>query len=100
MHACRSRFSAPQHEVAARKMAKGYKGKGGGARRRQQGSEEEQPKKWARKYLQAVDSKWHFGKASLRAYASETGSPFYTKGKSDAEHLALRNLLGRLTPPT
>ncbi|CAE7346844.1 unnamed protein product [Symbiodinium natans] len=81
-------------------MGKGYKGKGGGARRRSQGSEDEQPKKWERKYLQAVDSKWHFGKANLRAYASDTGSPFYTKGKSDAEHLALRSLSERLTPAT
>lgn len=77
----------------------GYKGKGGGARRRRDtaGSEEEHGgKKWEARYLQAVDSKWHFGKASLRAYASENGSPFYTKGKSDAEHLSLNTLLDRL----
>ena len=30
----------------------------------------------------------------------KTGSPFYTKGKSDADHLALHNLLSRLNPST
>ena len=85
-------------------MGKGTKGKGGRARRQARGEsdgpEEGYGQKWAPSYLQAVDSKWHFGKAALRAYASETGSPFYTKGKSDADHLALHNLLSRLNPST
>ena len=63
-------------------------------------SDNDEKKKWEPKYLQAVDSKWHFGKASLRPYASESGSPFYTRGMSDADHLALRNILDRLSPNT
>ena len=63
-------------------------------------SDNDEKKKWEPKYLQAVDSKWHFGKASLRPYASESGSPFYTRGMSDADHLALRNVLDRLSPNT
>jgi hypothetical protein len=65
-----------------------YKGKGGGSTRRREQpdavSDNNEKKKWEPKYLQAVDSKWHFGKASLRPYPSESGSPFYTRGMSDA----------------
>ena len=54
-------------------MGKGTKGKGGRARRQAcgegDGREEGFGQKWAASYLQAVDSKWHFGKAALRAYA-------------------------------
>ena len=75
---------------------KSYKGKGGRAGRQPRGQGAGDEERWAPNYLQAVDSKWHFGKASLRPYASETGSPFYGKGKSDAEHLALHNLVDRL----
>ena len=53
---------------------------------------------------QATCKHWTASGISARllcgAYASETGSPFYTKGKSDADHLALHNLLSRLNPST
>ena len=43
-------------------------------------------------YLKAVDARWHLNKASLRAHASATGSPFFAaSGQTDAEFLSLAN---------
>ena len=60
-----------------------YKGKGGGGTRRREQpdavSDNDAQRKWEPKYLQAVDSKWHFGKASLRPCLRER-EPFLYKG--------------------
>ena len=60
-----------------------YKGKvGGSTRRREQPdavSDNDEQRKWEPKYLQAVGSKWHFGKASLRPCLRER-EPFLYKG--------------------
>lgn len=47
-------------------------------------------------YLKAVDARWHLNKASVRAYASATGSPFYTgAGQTDSDYLSLSRVFER-----
>ena len=78
-------------------------GKGGNKGKKGQQSRKREAKAEAEElqYLKAVDARWHLNKASLRAYASATGSPFFaSSGQTDAEFLGLGNILEKQEPYT
>ncbi len=72
---------------------KGGKGKKSGAA---EGGQPAKKSTQEAEYLKAVDARWHLNKASLRAYASVTGSPFYAgAGQTDSDYLSLSRIFER-----
>ena len=81
------------------------RGKGGKGRKGSKSSESKQTQKDGSatkelEYLQAVQPQWHFNKASLRPFASATGSPFYIgRSQSDADFLSTNNIIENKLEP-
>ena len=81
------------------------RGKGGKGRKGSKSSESKQTQKDGSatkelESLQAVQPQWHFNKASLRPFASATGSPFYTgRSQSDADFLSTNNIIENKLEP-
>ena len=81
------------------------RGKGGKGRKGSKSSESKPTQKDGSatkelEYLQAVQPQWHINKASLRPFASATGSPFYTgRSQSDADFLSTANIMENKLEP-
>ena len=81
------------------------RGKGGKGRKGSKSSESKPTQKEGSatkelEYLQAVQPQWHINKASLRPFASATGSPFYTgRSQSDADFLSIANIMENKLEP-
>lgn len=70
--------------------------KGGGKGKKSEGGQPSKKSTQEVEYLKAVDARWHLNKASLRAYASATGSPFYAgAGQTDSDYLSLNRIFER-----
>ena len=70
--------------------------KGGGKGKKSEGGQPSKKRTEEVEYLKAVDARWHLNKASLRAYASATGSPFYAgAGQTDSDYLSLSRIFER-----
>ena len=73
---------------------KGSKGSKGKSSKKEEAKEKPE-------YLKAVDGRWHITKASLRAYASMSGSPFYASlSQTDSDFLNLKNIIEKEAPYT
>eukprot|EP00434_Breviolum_minutum_P044281 symbB.v1.2.039536.t1/scaffold6632.1/size16580/2 len=67
--------------------------KGGGKGKKSEGAQPSKKSTEEVEYLKAVDARWHLNKASLRAYASATGSP--GAGQTDSDYLSLSRIFER-----
>ena len=79
----------PKRAESSRLLNMGGKGRGktGHGKTWKKPSQEEEKAK--RTYLAAVKPEWALAKNSLRPYASEDSSPFFTGGKSDTKYWEL-----------